>query len=421
MKQYLKDIILSQAERLKQNQPWIERQQFTAIEKSLELPHASVVSGIRRCGKSTLLTHLSNTHYNNNVYHLNFEDERLLSFQAKDFTLLHETFSELYGRRQTFFLDEIQNIPGWERFVRRLQDDGYKFLLTGSNASLLSQELGTKLTGRHVDTELFPFSFAEYLRFVDCPISTDDLHDAATRGELKRQFALYIEHGGMPEYLHYRDPNLLITTYEDILYRDVIIRHNIHDIRALREIALYLLSNISSLYSHYKIKNMTSIGSVNTVKNYIEYLENAYLLFSINQYSDSLRQQTVANKKIYAIDNGLANAVAFQFSKNYGHFLENLVFLQLRRHNKEVFYYKTRNNLEVDFIIRQGRDIHQLIQVAEHIDSPKTKQREINALTEAMEETGLTEGYLLTGDTTDTITINQHTIHVLPVYQWLIH
>jgi len=384
------------------------------------LPHAVVISGVRRCGKSILLNQAINDHYKKGVYYLNFEAERLVHFNVVDFNDLYETFLELYGEKKVFFLDEVQNVPKWEVFVRRMQGKGCKFFITGSNASLLSKELGTKLSGRNVNVELFPFSFREFLSFKGFNLSKNGLSLTAERAMIKKNFAEYLKHGGMPEYLKYQDQTLLKGVYDDILYRDIVARHDIKQVKALRELGLYFLSNIGTAFSYNNMKKVLGLGSMNTIKSYADYLENSYLLFFVSKFSYSLKEQFVALKKIYCIDNGLAESIAFQFSKNKGKFLENAVFLELRRKFSEIYYYKTSNNLEVDFLIKSGKKDLMLIQVADHLDTDKTRQREVNSLAKAMDELKLKTGLILTDDTEEKITSDGKVITVKPVYKWLL-
>jgi hypothetical protein len=214
--------------------------------------------------------------------------------------------------------------------------------------------------------------------------------------------------------------SLLKRVYEDILYRDIVARYGIKQVKPLRELGLYLLSNMGGTFSYNNLKNVLGVGSMNTIKSYADYLENSYLIFLVGKFSYSLKEQFVALKKIYCIDNGLADSVAFQFSKNRGKFLENLVFLALRRTFSEIYYYKTANNLEVDFLVKVGRkDLH-LIQVADHLDHEKTRQREIASLVKAMEELRLKKALILTEDSEEEIVASGKVITVRSVYRWLL-
>lgn len=417
----LKEIILEQTKDLAKKDAGIIRDSILKLEESLKIPHSIVISGIRRVGKSTLLLQMMNKFYNEKCYYFNFEDERLLNFQEEDFNKLYEVLLELYGEKSVFFFDEIQNIYGWENFVRRMQDKKFKFYLTGSNASMLSRELGTKLTGRYIPYELYPFSFKEFLDFKGYKLKSNALSYTKERAKLKLYFNEYLKSGGLPEYLKYKDNEILKRMYEDILYRDIVTRYDIQEVKSLRELALYYFSNLGNLTSFNKLKEILKLGSVNTVKSYTDYLENSYLFFAINIFSYKVSQQFIAPKKVYSIDNGLVEAISFSFSKNSGKFLENMVFIELKRRGEQIYYYKTKSNLEVDFVIRKGRDIKQIIQVCENLTDCETRDREVKALIMAMDELKLNKGLILTKDDEEEIKIGKKIIKILPVYKWLLN
>lgn len=418
-KNILKGIVLEQKKVQESLDIGIKRDKLDLIAKYISMPHTVVISGIRRTGKSTLLSQISHGFYKGDVYYINFEDERLIKFEVEDFNNLYEIFLELFGEKKVFLFDEIQNAPKWEIFVRRMQDRGYKFFITGSNASLLSKEFGTKLTGRCIILELYPFSFREFLLFNGYVLEEDDLFHTKKIGLIKKYFNEYFKKGGIPEYLKYKDQIVLKRIYDDILYRDIVARYEIKEIKALRELSFYLLSNIAGTFSYNNLKQVVQLGSVNTVKNYVDCLENSFLVFLINKFSYSLKQQLIANKKIYCIDNGLVESISFQFSENKGKFLENLVFIELKRRYKDIYYYRTTNNLEVDFLIKNEKNII-LIQVAENMDNQKVRDREIRALVLAMKEMKTTNSIILTLDNEEKIKTQNGTIEVKPVYKWLI-
>ncbi len=416
----LREIIIEQNDHFSNSQTdTVERDIIRQIDKFKKLPHAVVITGIRRSGKSTLLKQIANKYYENNYYYLSFEDERLLNFTAEDFNRLYELFIELFGNRKVFFFDEIQNADKWESFVRRMIDRDVKFYLTGSNAMLLSRELGTKLTGRYMSVELYPFSFKEYLLYKKIESGHKSLIQTEKRALIKKHFNDYKESGGMPEYLKYGEIDILRKTYDDILFRDIAVRYSISEVKILRELALYLFSNISRPVSFNKLKQYFNLGSVNTIKKYIGYLEDSYLLFTVNRYSHSVKQQLIAPKKIYSIDTGLCGSVSFHFSKNEGQYLENMVFLFLKRKGFEIFYYLTGNGKEVDFLIREGRSL-KLVQVSMDISSTETRDREISSLVTACGELNLKEGLLLTDNDEDAIKIDKIKIKIMPVYKWML-
>ncbi len=419
-KSLLKEIVLEQEKDREGIDTGIPRLVLSAALRCTSLPHAVIISGVRRCGKSTLLNQVISKRYKKDMYYLNFEDERLVDFKVENFNHLYELFLELYGDKKVFFFDEVQNVPQWEVFVRRMQRKGYKFFITGSNASLLSKELGAKLTGRNISIELFPFAFREFLLFKGFRLSKNGLSLTPERAVVKKYFAEYLRYGGMPEYLKYQDMTLLKSVYEDILYRDIVARYGIKQVKPLRELGLYLLSNIGGTFSYNNLKRVLGVGSVNTVKSYADFMENSYLIFLVSKFSYSLQKQFIAHKKIYCIDNGIVESVAFQFSKNKGKFLENLVFIELRRTFKEIYYYTTANNLEVDFLIKSGKNDLKLIQVADNLNNGKTRQRELNALLRAMDELKLKTALILTEDTEEDIALEGKSIRVKPVYKWLL-
>ncbi|MFC1484889.1 ATP-binding protein [bacterium] len=419
-RELLKEVIINQNEQRFYKDLGIERKNLTIIERYLKLPQTIIISGIRRAGKSTFLAQIANKYYDRNVYYINFEDERLIDFSINDFNLLHELFIELLGHKKVFCFDEIQNIKKWELFVRRMYDDGYKFFITGSNASLLSKELSTRLTGRNIVIELYPFSFKEFLTFHNVSITNNSFYITKEKASIRKYFDMYLAKGGMPEYLKYNEEDMIKKVYEDILYRDIVSRYDIKDVKALRELAFYLLSNIGSEYSYNRLKNIVGLKSENTVKNYIHYLENSFLFFTLNKFTYSLKNQYFSQKKIYCIDNGITESIAFKFSENRGKYLENLVFLELKKRYEEIYYYKTANKYEVDFITRDKYRKIFLFQVAQKISQQETRQREIRSLVEAMNELNLNQAVILTEDNEEQLNINGKKISILSVYKWLL-
>lgn len=418
-KDIIKQVILEQENANKVAFTGIEREQLAHIDSLILLPHVIIISGIRRCGKSTLMRQILTKHYKNELYFVDFEDERFVKFTTQDFNLLYEILIELYGLKDIFFFDEIQNIENWELFVRRIHREKNKVFITGSNASLLSSELSTHLTGRHIVVELLPFSFREYLKFHKITYNEKSFFITQEKAILMKHFNEFLENGGMPEYLEHKNPLVLQNLYENILYKDVIVRYEVKEVKAIRELTLDLLSNIGAPLSYTKMKNNLKLGSINTVKNYIHYLENAYLIFTLDRFSFSVSQQTHLQKKVYAIDTGLAKHIAFHFSKKQGRYLENIVYLELRRRYKEIFYYKTEDNLEVDFLIREGTKIVLLVQVTESLKEPNTRKREYKALLQAMKELHVEKGLILTQEEM-VADPDFPEIEVAAIYQWLL-
>ncbi len=413
----IRALLLEQFEMFRQVDTGIPRARLVDVEQAASLPHAIIISGLRRAGKSTLLAQMARKLGEEQYYYLNFEDDRFLGFQAEDANAVYQTLVALFGERKTFVVDEIQNVQGWEHFVRRFMDMGFKFYITGSNASLLSRELGSRLTGRYVPIELFPFSFAEFLHFRGYAIPDTARMTTTDKGLLRRYLDEYLRLGGIPEPLKYPDLPLLRILYDDVVYRDIAVRYGIDEVGALKELAYYLVSNPAGLISYNKLKQQLHLGSVNTVKNYIEYLENSWLVFTVNVYDYSVKRQQIAPKKVYCIDTGLVNSVGFTFSPNAGKLLENLVFLALRRNTSEIYYYITPSGFEVDFYLPET---HQLFQVAQNIEHPATREREIRALSDALRALNLTHGIILTDANLDPVEEDGITIEIRSMAEWLL-
>lgn len=383
-------------------------------ENLVKTQKITAITGIRRSGKSTLLKELATPY--KGYYYLNFEDERLLDFQASDFNNLLGIFLSLYGEQKVFFFDEIQNIYGWEKFVTRLFGSGYKIFITGSNSKLLSSELATSLSGRHLKFELFPFSFKEFLAYKNFALK--DFYTTKEKALLIKHFNNYFTMGGFPEVVISQDENELKQLYQDILIKDLIVRFKIKEVKSFRELALFLLSNTGSKISFNNLKKVLDFNSVTTVKNYADFLENAYLNFMVFKFDYSLKKQIINDKKIYSIDTGLVNSVSFAFSPNSGRLLENMVFLELKRMGKEIYYHQEKR--ECDFLIKEGREITHVLQVTESL-SKINQDREIDGLTEAMTKYSLKNGLILTLDQEETLKVKGHKITILPVCKWLLN
>lgn len=410
-------MLLEQSQSFRELETGIEREKLAEVEGTIKLPHAVIVSGLRRVGKSTLLAQLARRLGEDQFYYVNFEDDRFLGFQAEEANQLYQSLVEVFGERKIFVIDEIQNIPGWERFVRRFMDMGFKFYITGSNASLLSRELGSSLTGRYVPIELFPFSFTEYLQFRGFGIPDPDRFTTADLGMLQRYLNEYVQNGGVPDPLKYPELPLLRILYEDVLYRDIAVRYGIVEVRALKELAFFLMSNPAGHVSFNKLKEQLRLGSVNTVKNYVEYLENSWLIFTVNIYDYSVKRQQIAPKKIYSIDTGMAGAVGFAFSPNTGKLLENIVFLALRRKTADVYYCQSASGYEVDFYLPGER---LLIQVTQSLNNAAVRQREVRAMFDAMRQLNLPRGLILADADAEPIQENDLIIEVRGTARWLL-
>jgi len=364
------------------------------------------------------LRQIIDKYYNNSdFYYINFEDERLFNFNAQDFNNIYESLIELFGKHNTFFIDEIQNINKFETFVRRFNDDGFKFYITGSNAKLLSKELGTKLTGRHVDIIVRPFSFREFLKLKGFRFDEDMIYRTETRAEIKHYFGEYLKKGGMPEYLLYDDIEILSRIYEDIVIKDIVVRYNIDNSVQLRELYQYLISNFSNKFSYNSLKKIVGLGSVNTISRYISYLEETYFAKVILKFDYSVKKQMINDKKLYVLDNGFVQAISTRFTKDNGWILENLVF-NILRSSFNVFYYS--KGKECDFVLSDSnKRIDSVIQVCFELHEHNRK-RELDGLLSAMDFFNLKSGLILTYDQEDTLEIENKTIIIEPVWKWLL-
>lgn len=416
-KDQIKSMLLEQFDSFWKRDIGIPRDRLSEVEKAANLPHAVIVSGLRRVGKSTLLAQMAHRLGKDAFYYLNFEDDRFLGFQAEDANDLYQTLLELFGERKVIVIDEIQNITGWEHFVRRFMEMGFKFYITGSNASMLSRELGTRLTGRYVPIELFPFSFREFLQFRGQPAPDLQRMTTADKGRLNSALDAYLQVGGIPDALKYPELALLRTLYDDVLYRDIATRHHLDAVTALKELAFFLISNPANLVSFNKLKDQFHLGSVNTIKSYIDYMANSWLVFTMNLYDFSVKRQQIAAKKIYCIDSGLSNAVGFSFSPNTGKLLENLVFLTLRQQAKELYYYTTPGGLKVDFYLPERQ---QLVQVTQTLENPATRERELRALAEVVQMVKVKSAMILSNSNEDGFEVNGVPVEVRSTAEWVL-
>lgn len=414
-KDILRQIIKKQKSDIFSKKEFIRRELLDNTLKWFNDNRVIILTGVRRCGKSTLLSEIMQ-----NVTkwcYVNFEDERFLDFKAQEFEALNEVLIEVYGNVNIYFFDEVQNIDKFETFVRRLQDESKKVVITGSNASLLSREFGTRLTGRYKTFEVYPFSFREFLNLKKFNINRDNFYIVEKKVELIKLFTEYLSLGGFPEYLKNKDRDYVKSLYENILYKDVITRYKIRRQKVIKELVNLLATNISSPFTYNSIKKTLSLSNAITVKEYISYFNNSYMFFELLKFSRSIKQQLNSPRKIYIIDSAFNDVFGLNFSQNKGKVLENAVYIELKRNNKEVYYFSGKN--ECDFIIKEGTKITKAVQVCYSLDQ-NNKEREINGLLEAMDMFKLKEGVILTQEQTEEIIRDGKKIKVLPVFRWLL-
>lgn len=326
-----------------------------------------------------------------------------------------ETFMGLFGQRKNILFDEIQNITGWEIFVNRLLRQGYRIFITGSNSNLLSKELGTRLTGRHVDIELYPFSFAEFLKAGKIKVQPG-FYATEEKALISQKFKEYAQKGGMPESVVFSNEAILIQVINDIIQKDIVNRYNLRKPMELKAIILFLIANAANPITYRSLMENFKIKSVNTVQKYIKYAEEAYLLFELHKYERKLKNFDKNPKKIYCMDNGIISKNTPNINEREGALLENLIAVHLKRLGKEFYYYKGESGSECDFIMPAEK---QAMQVCSAL-SQGNKEREIKGLLEAMSHIKSEQGMIITSDQEEQITAGNKKIIVKPAWQWLL-
>lgn len=424
--EHLKRIIVDQIEDLAiflRNEKIIERELNTShLKNYLRHPNVLVISGVRRSGKSTLSALI----FTGERYgYLNFDDERLSGFIPSDFNKLLQAFYELYGTGlDSFVFDEIQNIKGWEVFISRLRRTK-KIVITGSNARLLSGELATSLTGRYISFTLYPFSFREFLTLSNTPAGKEKIYSTKAISEIKIRLKEYMEQGGFPEVFKF-GRRMVRTIYDDIISKDILLRYQIKRKSTFKELSGYLVSSFGKEITFRKLSNIFNIKDVHTTRNYVHYLSESFLIFPLERFSYKLKQRYIAPKKVYCIDCGMINALAFQFSANEGRLMENAVFLELLRRRSyreeidDIYYWRDHTQCEVDFVLKKGRKVVQLIQVCMDIEDISTRKREIKSLLKAGDELQCNNLLIITLDTQRTERHNSRQIEMIPLWRWLI-
>ncbi len=361
---------------------------------------ATIITGIRRCGKSTLLLQYLKQQKGNIIY-FNFDDIRLAEFETSDFIRFHNEIK--LRKADTIVLDEVQIIDKWEIYVHQLLREGFKVFVTGSNASLLSRELGTHLTGRHISMELFPFSYLEYVKYTKADFNEKSLLE-------------YFDLGGMPEYVKNKQIIILQNLLDNILMRDIVVRHNIKDTISLRSLSVYLLSNVGNLVSANKMTGMFGIKSTTTILDYMSYLVDSYIVDFVPKFSYSLKSQSRNPKKVYSIDIGLIKAASISFTEDIGQRFENLIYLHLRRKYKEIYYYQDKG--ECDFLVFEKGKVISAVQVCNKITN-ENFEREYNGLLQAMKAFDLKTGTIVTLNSQDIFEKDGLTINLVPAHIFL--
>ena len=422
----IKKIIVSQREEVEEKFKLgeiVKREpDINKLRRFLAYPNILAILGIRRCGKSIFSWQLFK---NIKFGYVNFDDERFFGVTSKDLDKVLQAFYELYKNIENIILDEIQNVNGWELFVNRLRRTK-KVIITGSNSKLLSGELATHLTGRYIDFTLMPFSFREFLRYKKIKIKDKNFYSTKKIANLKRLLQEYLKNGGLPE-VNLFGREFLVRIYADIIEKDIIRRIKIRKIKTFKEIAKYLLSNSTSEFTIKKLSNIFEIKDTHTLKNWIDALENAYLFFVFQRYSPKLKEQIIAPKKIYCMDTGIISSIGFKISENIGRLMENLVLIELLRKrsywypNLEIFYWKDYQQREVDFVIKEGLKVKQLIQVTYSSDKNEIEKREIRALLKASDLLKCKNLLIITWDYEGEEEIKNKVVKFIPLWKWLIN
>lgn len=414
-KERLKEIMLDQNEAFNNKHHLIERE--IDINKYIRTGQVVIISGIRRCGKSSLLYLIKEQMklQEGDYCYFNFDDERINT----EITLLEAIYNlhiEMYGKEPILFFDEIQNIDNWEKFINRIYEKGVKIFITGSNAKLLSSEISTSLTGRNKIIELFPFSFKEYLRYKGNQINTNQT-TSKQRAIIQKEFNQYFANGGFPLVIKENDLELINSYFQDILYRDIISRYRLSQVKEIKEIALYFATNIGKLFSYSTLQAFTGVKSLSSIKDYLDYYEQSYLFFYLKKFDYSIKKQVMNPKKVYTIDPAFSHRMGYNFSENKGRVLENIIYLELLRRGKEVYYYAGKN--ECDFIIKDGLKIVEAIQVCYLLDQ-SNMVREIRGLEEAMQTYEIERGLIITYTNEPIVLPPTSKIEIVESWRWLL-
>ena len=405
-----------------------------AAELDLDMDFIITVTGPRRAGKTYFCFQLMDELLKkgvgrDNILYINFEDEKLLGADAGDLERLLDAFFELFpidkNQKVYLFLDEIQTVKNWDAWVRRVYDTrkDVQMVITGSSSKMLSGEVSARLRGRVYNKEIYPLSFSEFLSWKNVPYDPKTVSYGKDATTVKKHYAEYLVNGGYPAVTAQNVPkdSVLQGYYESMIFRDVVERHNVKEVKKLKVLAALIFESTAKEMSYNGLaKRLKSAGfdvSKNTIIDYMSYFEDAYLFFQNLKYEYSLTKQLGSIKKVYCIDNGLLNAVSFKFSEDTGKLMENLSYIELKRRGKRIYYHKKKN--ECDFIVQEKNRIAAAIQVTKELNEDNA-QREESGLLEAMETYGLKEGLILTTDQEETKTMGNKKIRIMPIWKWLL-
>ncbi len=417
--QLIKRVIADQAEELKirKNIKLVERDVFSYAKQFLNEKIIKVITGVRRCGKSTFCHQLLE---GQSYGYLNFDDERLMGLEANDLDQILENILVAYPNAQYLLFDEIQNVYGWELFANRLMRQGYNIVLSGSNSKMLSRELATHLTGRSIQIELFPFSFREYLKLKNENYDENQSNSTKKIAKIRLLLNEYIEYGGFPEINILENKNkYLRELFDKIIFRDIVERYKIRDITTLKELGLTMINYFSYLFTYNKLSNSLQINSVNTVKEYLSYLEETYLICYLQNHSFKIKEEIRNPRKVYSIDTGLINALSTSISQNYGRKIENIVFLNEKRKENRINYFSD-GKCEVDFLITNQKNEITLIQVAQDISDERTFKREIDSILKTVKNISAKKLLIINETKEEKFNIDGNQIEIIPLWKYLL-
>ncbi len=417
---------------LRQNKHWqsdYKKIEYTKRDLAEKVNFSSkfieIITGVRRSGKSTILNILIDKLIFN--HKVSPKSILFINFDAPIFTPYYKNAQDLYNiidqaeiilnkKIDYIFFDEIQNIELWEKWVKEVYDTKLfkKIIITGSNSQLLESQYISRLSGRYFSHINYPFSFKEYLHAKNIEYHQNEIDNYSIKNKLIKNFDNYLKIGGFPEVVIENNLSILENYYKTIILKDVIDNNQIKQKVTLKELAYYLITNYSSFFSYTKLgKNLNT--NENTIKDYIEHLKSAYIFYDLKKFDYSIKKQNINNKKIYCIDNGLINQVAFNFSKDKGKLLENYIFLELKRRACDLFYYS--NDFECDFLVKKNRKIEQAIQVCYNINKDNEK-REIRGVLKVLDKYNLNKAIIITEKNDDIINIDKKKITLKPAWKW---
>lgn len=412
-KRHLQEILIDQKAVFQSRTGLIERD--LVLDKYLNTAQVVVITGVRRCGKSSLLFLIKEAMRlkESEFCYCNFDDERITAYPAL-FNDIYTLHLEMYRTEPVFFFDEIQEVPGWEKFVSRMYEQTRKVFVTGSNATLLSSEISSSLTGRNKVLELFPFSFSEFLR-MEGKIYPKERWSVKQRSLLINDLNAFIQTGGFPLIVKEKDTEIAHALFQDILYRDIVVRYKLSNVEEVKQIALFLASNIGKLFSYATLQAVSGLKSLSSVKNYLQYLEASYLFYYLKKFDYSLKKQIMNSRKVYAIDNAIPIRLGFRFSEDKGRLLENAVFMELLRRGCELYYFSGK--YECDFLVKENLNIVEAIQVTNEINAGNF-HREIGGLVEAVHSLNIHKATLIVFQEYKYPGNLPKEVSVVPAYEW---